>query len=987
MFRLIITILLQAIIVEHAFANTLNLTNSAPTALPIVFNQLDAKPMPPMLTVAQDAKPIIVERFSIRSTISGLFAQNEIEIDLYNPNRQTLAAWLNMPLPDDAVVHGLYLDINGEMRAASMVEKQQARQAFESTTRRGIDPALLEKKAANVFSLRVFPIVGEGRRKIKIATISKLSATKNHYLYTLPIVAGDRIKDFQLELNLLNQQPVTASKFSQQPQWQHLTTAKWQQSNFSPQRALQIKIPISRREKVNYAFNERGELNFAFSLDSLEAKKHNSIGTDINLIWDASASRQDANHDLEFKLLEQLFKRQQQLIVHLSILRHNLETVTSFKIEAGKWQQLKKVLSNINYDGASNLSAINKLDNLKLPTLLFSDVVHSFNQQQPIKTQAPLYIVNTAVIANPTLAKQIVTGKRQAYFKLQQKEQIGAFLDAMTHENWYLCNIDLLTKELIIDSALPVLTAKGSNNYIYGRLFSDSATVELNYCSSLNRIKLKQLKLQRPAQIGTNSAISKLAAVAKIADLSSANGEHKQQIIALSKKHNLVSDFTSLLVLENLEQYLEYKIAPHPSLTKMHAAYHAQIAARSKKENRQQKQHLKQLAADWKQRKKWWRLDKFPKKISQPPAVTLRGIDEMALSAPSMSANVEGLSLEEGEVDYRAQALAAPQYSMSAKSATDAAKAANAPSFKLQAWQPHKQYLTELRRVKKSEREQKYYQLKQDYRYSPAFYFDVATWFYENKQAEFALQVLSNIAELPIKDARLQRMLGHSLLKHGHIELSIAVFELIYQNFSEEPQSYRDLALALVKRATTTKNKADYQRAAKLLYRVVTTKWQRFAPINITALTELNQLLAQAKRQQIKLDTDFISPAFIDNMPVDLRIVLDWDTDLTDIDLWVIEPTLEVVKYSNKLSAIGGMYHADYTEGYGPEEYMLRRAKNGNYEVKVKFYANRSVSAFGNTTLYLRVYSNYGRANQQHKTIALRLEKANDEYYVGSFKW
>lgn len=63
----------------------------------------------------------------------------------------------------------------------------------------------------------------------------------------------------------------------------------------------------------------------------------------------------------------------------------------------------------------------------------------------------------------------------------------------------------------------------------------------------------------------------------------------------------------------------------------------------------------------------------------------------------------------------------------------------------------------------------------------------------------------------------------------------------------------------------------------------------------------------------------------------DLRIVLCWNADLTDVDLWVTEPNNEKCFYYNKRTRMGGRMSPDFTQGYGPEEYVLRRGLSGAY--------------------------------------------------------
>ena len=71
--------------------------------------------------------------------------------------------------------------------------------------------------------------------------------------------------------------------------------------------------------------------------------------------------------------------------------------------------------------------------------------------------------------------------------------------------------------------------------------------------------------------------------------------------------------------------------------------------------------------------------------------------------------------------------------------------------------------------------------------------------------------------------------------------------------------------------------------------------------------------------------TKFLQAMHVDNFELDLFVWLGWDTDHTDLDLHVLEPTVEEVCYINKHSRIGGMLSRDFTQGYGPEVYCLKK--------------------------------------------------------------
>ena len=73
----------------------------------------------------------------------------------------------------------------------------------------------------------------------------------------------------------------------------------------------------------------------------------------------------------------------------------------------------------------------------------------------------------------------------------------------------------------------------------------------------------------------------------------------------------------------------------------------------------------------------------------------------------------------------------------------------------------------------------------------------------------------------------------------------------------------------------------------------------------------------------------------------------------------------------------------DFTQGYGPEEYVLRRAMPGKYVIKTNFYGSSAQSLTGAVTLQLDLITNFGRKNEKRKSITLRLTERKETFTVG----
>ena len=158
---------------------------------------------------------------------------------------------------------------------------------------------------------------------------------------------------------------------------------------------------------------------------------------------------------------------------------------------------------------------------------------------------------------------------------------------------------------------------------------------------------------------------------------------------------------------------------------------------------------------------------------------------------------------------------------------------------------------------------------------------------------------------------------------------------------------------------------------------------RRFTGVEQIVLVELNRLVSRSRAAGVKLDTGGLNPAFLQPVEADLRVVINWDTDASDMDLWVTDITGEKCYYSHRLTTHGGHLSRDVTQGYGPEEYLVRKALPGPYLVQTHYYGTRSQKMLAPVTLYAEVYTDYGRPQEKRKTLVFRLNGRDQVVDVG----
>ncbi|MBR1609703.1 MAG: DUF2135 domain-containing protein, partial [Kiritimatiellae bacterium] len=165
--------------------------------------------------------------------------------------------------------------------------------------------------------------------------------------------------------------------------------------------------------------------------------------------------------------------------------------------------------------------------------------------------------------------------------------------------------------------------------------------------------------------------------------------------------------------------------------------------------------------------------------------------------------------------------------------------------------------------------------------------------------------------------------------------------------------------------------------------------WARHATdVAVFAVEEHNALLAWCANSAVAGAESFPPlPEGLRDVPdCDVRVVMSWDADETDVDIHVTEPSGEEAYYQHRRTRSGGDVSRDITDGYGPEEYMLRAARKGTYKIRAHYYASHAQAVFGPATVTATVFADWGRPNQTQTTVSARLDKEKKMIDVGEVK-
>ena len=101
---------------------------------------------------------------------------------------------------------------------------------------------------------------------------------------------------------------------------------------------------------------------------------------------------------------------------------------------------------------------------------------------------------------------------------------------------------------------------------------------------------------------------------------------------------------------------------------------------------------------------------------------------------------------------------------------------------------------------------------------------------------------------MDLQNRQVLRLLAYRLQQAGEVANALPLFERVLELAPNEPQSHRDLGLALAEAGQA-------QKAVDRLYEVVIGRWDgRFPDIDLIALAELNGIVARAAREGRPVD-------------------------------------------------------------------------------------------------------------------------------------
>jgi hypothetical protein len=858
--------------------------------------------------------------------------------------------------PEELVKHVDTADW-GRLQEARIVSKQKALETYEEVVRGRIDPALLEYAGGNTFSGRVFPIPPKGYNRVVLAYEELLPSAQEQMLYRFPL---PNCKLHELQFNLQAKaaeclQPAFLPKdaWKQESDGRITFSRTWKDSTPEGEAVFACTPANADVQAISGRQGDNGpRYVYARLRPALKTvAKDKPFAAHAVFLLDTSLSEHPERFAVNMQLLQKILETDRD-IKHFNILTFNvgaawLDAKGFFaNTAAGRDKALKK-LDGLVLEGATDMSCA--LDKLAAPgfdlpartplnVFVLSDghitwgepdvaaLVARFEQNCPYPTRFHCY--RTGLGEENSELFEALTRQGGGVFQCYGEAELEAAAKAHRSQCLQVQRVRFVGEPEASDvlvSGRRAAVYPGGELVVAARCNGFGGTTVLVEGEFAGQKVVQEF----PLVVRSESELAPRAwaevAVASLLALHDSNFD--SLVTAYCQQFGIVSRVASFLVLENEADYKRFNLEEERGRT---------------------------IAGD---------LGDFLTKLWA----------QLGKRVPAAKAFERFLN----QVDKRVNLLNGPEGAhvkqmLAALTDEDFDLPAGSIRGGLVYGKDVADYLAERERDRRNVR----------------VYLTEARRRAESDDVAGAVRVLSSITEeYPSRDDAL-RLVGYRLLDLQQPAQAARLFSQVQKQRPFEPHSYRDLAHAL-------EQSGQYGLAAINYEIVLAGTWHnRFRQeLKLVTLEEYAHMMQEAihhKHVSNKLANLFgerLEQMARPQPKSDLRVTISWNTDATDVDLWVIEPDGTKCFYQHNRTSSGGELSQDQTQGYGPERYQMAKAQPGVYTVLVHYFNVNPNLLGGETHVSVKVTRFAGTPQERTERHTVILKKHNQQVEVCKVKF
>jgi len=826
-------------------------------------------------------------------------------------------------------------------KVARIVPKEKAAHAYRETVRRRVDPALVEWSGAGIFAARVFPLAPQKLHRIVVGYDVDLTRVGDHLQYTLDL--PEDMLESAVDINL---SATAGGSATVQPAVKPFMSNGRAYYNISKSVARRVTVQIKDVGNTIIAGRDKGIDSplFAASLVAdLPTEKVDVSSPQAVFLLDTSLSSNPDKFNVYLKLLEATLEKNRDSLQQFAVLLFNVENhwwqPKFVNNTPENVEQLMAYAHTLSLEGATDLGAA--LAQAARPDwfvsagqvrpwdlFLLSDGALNWGQANLHQVTRPLtaegshagalFAYNTKMAGTASRVLQHLARETGgSVFSVVREAEIDQVAIAHRHRPWKLLDVELEGASDLLLAGRPSTVYPGQSLLLVGR--GEPAADKPVVLKLQRGEELKTLRLDVVQRLHSPLAARTYGQVA-VGQMESLGGATEDVSVAYARHFRVTGQTCSLLMLESEADYKRFKIEPEDDAFVVKSSQVSQVVAEAL-------QKAAKLLANSKAA-----FQAQLAKLEDMPGATFK-------VSPALKIAID--SLEPTAFDVPSGQLRCQHHT----------------------WEGLPANLKEQLSTGKLD----YDLVHQDAQRRMSKY-----------SAADALRAVSSLIENSPGNLALVRDIAYSAMAWDLHDQAYHLLHRVAQARPYEPQMYLAMAQALAD--------AGHNDLALLHYEIASTgSWdERFRQFNHIVNVDYVHFLRQVQRGERKLTLAEFAKARLDRLApsvklesADIVVAIMWNTDGTDVDLHVTEPTGELCNYQNRQTKIGGSLTRDCTQGFGPELYVLPTARAGKYDVQAKYYSSDANRASTRTKVIATIYEGWGTDHERatRKTIALTTGK------------
>jgi len=856
----------------------------------------------------------------------------------------------------------------GSVKQARIVSKQKAARAYETTVSAKIDPALMEWAGADFFSCRVFPLSENTLHRIVIGYELNMTEALDfrEYILTLPKVE----KDFKLDISMYASENMTP-QISPKLEFEQINDRLYVSTENPKKKEYTIRYntvePVMLSDENYFAANYR---------INLPETKQEQLPTDAIFLLDVSLSSQPDKFNVWLKLMEEILTKNTDVIRNFSVLCFNIETFwwKKYYLRNNNYNvtQFLEYANTLALEGATDIGAV--LSEASNPSwlkpeknapkhiFLMSDADFNWGESNMhafktfIRPGDRIHTYKTGLSGTNNAVLDYLSKESNGFsFTVTGEEEATLVAKSFRFRPWRIEDIKVEGVKDFLISGQPSQLYNGQKLIFAGR---KKPTGNI-YIRVNNGIETKELKLSAKEQIA--SALStRLYGQLALGALESYGYQTEEAAESYATYFRIPNATMSFLMLESQWDYdrfgiddngAEYFVEKNTVESVINKLLKNGIIAPLNNGKANFLVWLKQLKED--------------KELRFNPS---KDFMDYVNNLPDEVFNVKKQPL-----NYRVR--------LSEQQTTEEKDALGNENIRYDN-------MLSLANLRKKEygSADALKLLSSVIERNPGDFIalrDLAQKAIEWDMGSQAYYMMHRIISNRRYEAVAYLTAADALAKSGNVEMAIIYYHIcMYSDWDSDYGSFKDIAAL------------QYYRFLKEVRSKKPETWSKEvwptgkkANISEQNISRINTTLKYAD-ELFKEISNYLDNNDLLYDQADIVLIINWNTNNTDVDLHVIEPTGEECYYGNTETKIGGKLTIDVTDGYGPEMYVLRHAIDGQYRVRLVYYSDDDTKTSSKTKVYLDFYRNWGRPDEKmtRKTVILENRKDNEAVLVFDVK-